>query len=110
MQTQPRIIRVSKAHLYLGMCREVFTKDIRPHLTEYRVGIRGKGFERTELDEVADRYMEANIIRYPAGEKPCRKDSTNVRIRPIGMSTKHTEASALQAALAQARGKKPKTG
>ena len=74
MQTQPRIIRVSKAHLYLGMCRETFTKDIRPHLTEFRVGIRGKGFDRTELDEVADRYMEANIIRRPVGDRnPCRE-------------------------------------
>ena len=108
MQTQPRIIRVSKAHLYLGMCREVFSKDIRPYLTEFRIGRIGKGFDRLELDKVAEAYMQTNIISRPVGDTPCPQDSTNQRIRRIGISKKSTEESELARVRALARGKKPR--
>jgi hypothetical protein len=107
MQTQPRIIRVGKAHEYMGMCKDVFAQQIRPHLTEIRVGIRGRGFDRLELDRVADEWMEKNIVRHPIGNQPC-KASTKRKNRPIGTSTKSIEASEFAAALAKAKGRKQK--
>jgi hypothetical protein len=89
----------------MGMCKDIFAKQIRPHLTEIRVGIRGKGFDRLELDRVADEYMEQNVIRHPVGDNVCSKAYTKKPSgRPIGMSIKSTEVSDLKALLAKAKG------
>ncbi|WP_434701567.1 helix-turn-helix transcriptional regulator [Pseudomonas sp. D1-36] len=59
---QPRILRVSQAPAYLGMCRDEFNKAVRPNVREFPIGKRGVGFDRVELDAWADAYIAANAI------------------------------------------------
>ena len=56
----PRVLRQRDAPAYLGMNERIFNKDIRPHLTEIRIGKRGVGYDRVEIDEVFDIYKEQN--------------------------------------------------
>ena len=51
---QPRIIRSKDAHKYLGMNKSLFYAEVRPKLTAVRIGVRGVGFDRLELDAFAD--------------------------------------------------------
>src|SRR5262245_11285400 len=56
----PRIIRVRDAPRYLGMDRNRFNVEVRPHLTEIRIGKQGVGFDRLELDAWVDDYKSRN--------------------------------------------------
>lgn len=56
---QPRFIRAYQAPGYLGMCREVFNKTVRPYVHEFPIGQQGIGFDRIELDQWADAYKAA---------------------------------------------------
>ena len=56
----PRFIRLRDAPAYLGMDRNRFNAEIRPHLVEIRVGIQGKAFDRLELDAIAEDYKSRN--------------------------------------------------
>jgi len=56
----PRVLRQKDAPAYLGMSERIFNKDIRPHLIEIRIGGRGVGYDRVEIDEVFDIYKERN--------------------------------------------------
>ncbi|UVL33284.1 hypothetical protein LOY43_20245 [Pseudomonas sp. B21-041] len=62
---QPRIIRAKLAPGYLGMCRDVFNKVVRPYVREFPIGGQGIGFDRVELDKWADAYIEENSIEKP---------------------------------------------
>eukprot|EP01030_Chromulinospumella_sphaerica_P005260 gene5260-5145_t len=62
LETAPRFIRASAAPAYLGMCREVFKNTVRPHVREFPIGKQGVGFDRHELDQWADAYVEAMAI------------------------------------------------
>lgn len=59
---QPRILRAYQAPGYLGMCRDVFNKTVRPYVREFPIGQQGVGFDRLELDQWADAYIAANSI------------------------------------------------
>ncbi|MHC8404278.1 hypothetical protein [Pseudomonas sp. TMB3-21] len=59
---QPRILRAFQAPSYLGMCREVFNKAVRPYVREFPIGKQGIGFDRLELDKWADAYIAAHSI------------------------------------------------
>jgi|SRR3990167_1074265 len=50
----PRIIRLKDAPKYLGMNKNVFYAEVRPKLHPKRIGKRGVGFDRLELDAWAD--------------------------------------------------------
>lgn len=41
MQIQPRLLRLRDAPDYLGMDRNRFNRDVRPVLTELRIGKQG---------------------------------------------------------------------
>lgn len=58
----PRILRAYQAPGYLGMCRDVFNKTVRPYVREFPIGKQGIGFDRLELDQWADRYIAARSI------------------------------------------------
>ena len=60
---QPRIIRAKQAPGYLGMCRDVFNRVVRPHVSEFPIGQQGVGFDRIELDKWADAYIAENTIK-----------------------------------------------
>lgn len=56
----PRLIRIRDAFGYLGMDRHRFNKEVRPLLTEMRIGIQGIAFDRLDLDKWVDYYKQHN--------------------------------------------------
>jgi predicted DNA-binding transcriptional regulator AlpA len=116
----PRFIRAGEAYGYLGMCRDEFNKTVRPNVREFPIGKQGIGFDRIELDQWADAYIESMAIEKAANqdnnqprsgrqgvnkwrEKPC---PASTRGTAFGTSTKSSEVSDFKKALDQARGKK----
>ncbi|MFL1533903.1 MULTISPECIES: hypothetical protein [Pseudomonas] len=117
----PRFIRASAAPAYLGMCREEFKNTVRPHVREFPIGKQGVAFDRHELDQWADAYIERMAIEKQTDqdnnpprsgrqgakqwrEKQCR---ASTRGTGFGTSTKSSEVADFKKALEQARGKKP---
>lgn len=56
----PRFIRFRDAPFYMGMDRNRFNKELRPHLTAIVVGVQGIAFDRLELDALGDAYKSRN--------------------------------------------------
>lgn len=52
--------RKREVHKYLGMDRNRFDKEVRPYLTEIRIGIQGIAFYKVELDRWAAQYYLRN--------------------------------------------------
>jgi len=46
----PRLLRFRDVSFYLGMDRNRFNAEVRPYLTEIRIGQQGIAFDRLELD------------------------------------------------------------
>ncbi|MFG0917213.1 hypothetical protein [Pseudomonas fulva] len=122
---QPRFIRFGDAPGYLGMCREEFNKTVRPHVREFPIGKQGVAFDRQELDEWADAYVEAKAIEKATAQDnnrprsdrlavtsketpwPKRQSQGSRKCRAAsGKSTKSTEGSEFKRALALVTGKK----
>jgi hypothetical protein len=104
IQLLPRLIRLRDAPLYLGMDRNRFNQEVRPHLTEVKIGTQGIAFDRLALDAWADEYIACN------GRPGRRKgDSTwdkkepldSISVKEFGTSTKCSEADAFARALEQ---------
>ena len=53
-------MRLRDAPDYLGMDRNRFNSDVRPCVTEIRIGTQGIAFDRLELDLWADQYKSRN--------------------------------------------------
>ena len=107
----PRFIRMRDAPIYLGMDKNRFNKEVRPSLTELKIGTQGIAFERHELDAWADDYISR--VGKPATKKlekvSCqRKSQASSKGASIGTSTKQSKADAFAKALEQATLKKPK--
>jgi hypothetical protein len=56
----PRLIRLRDAPFYLGMDRNRFNAEVRPHLVELRIGEQGVAFDRLDLDAWVDQYKSRN--------------------------------------------------
>lgn len=56
----PRFIRLRDAPTYLGMDKNRFNREVRPEVTEIRIGIQGVAFDRLDLDALADQYKQRN--------------------------------------------------
>ena len=56
----PRFLRLKDAPKYLGMDRNRFCQEVRPFITEIRMGTRSVAFDRLELDAFADQYRKRN--------------------------------------------------
>ncbi len=56
----PRLVRLRDAPAYLGMDRNRFNRDIRPHLTRIPIGQQGIAFDRLELDAWVEDYISRN--------------------------------------------------
>jgi hypothetical protein len=106
---QPRIIRFRDAPLYLGMDRNRFNAEVRPHLTEIPIGKQGIGFDRLELDAWVDDYRNRNgrpgrskgVKSWDANEYPassCGPES--------GISTNASSGGEFAKALAQLNSKR----
>ena len=58
--TPARLLRLRDAPMYLGMDRNRFNNEVRPHLTEIPIGTQGIAFDRLELDRWVDHYKSRN--------------------------------------------------
>ncbi len=56
----PRLVRLRDASGYLGMDRNRFNCEVRPHLTTIPIGRQGVAFDRLELDAWVDDYVSCN--------------------------------------------------
>jgi hypothetical protein len=56
----PRVLRLRDAPRYLGMNRNLFNSEVRPYLTEVRIGRQGVAFDRLELDAWWEQYQSRN--------------------------------------------------
>ena len=104
----PRIIRLRDAPGYIGMDRNRFNSEVRPHLTEVPIGAQGIGFDRLELDQWVDDYVARN-------GRPARKGVKlwDANTYPAlscgpasGMSTNASAGGEFARALEQVRSKK----
>lgn len=59
---QPRLLRMRDAPEYLGMSERVFNQIVRPNVREVVIGVQGVAFDREELDQWADTFMEENAV------------------------------------------------
>ena len=106
----PRIVRFRDAPAYLGMDRNRFNSEVRPHLTEIPIGIQGIGFDRLELDAWVDDYKSRNgrptrkgVKSWDASEYPASSSG------PVsGMSTNASAGGEFAKALEQLTSKKRK--
>tara|TARA_R110001592_G_scaffold265887_1_gene531472 strand:+ start:3539 stop:3901 length:363 start_codon:yes stop_codon:yes gene_type:complete len=111
---EPRIIRVGQALFYCGMSDRVFNAEIRPFLTEIRIGVQGVGFDKFELDEVLDDYIQ-RYGRAPTKNlesEQCKKSERKPVVasmigRVSGTSTKELAVSEFAKAQERVRRKKP---
>ncbi len=55
-----RLVRFRDAPAYLGMDRNRFNRDVRPHLTRIPIGQQGIAFDRLELDAWVEDYISRN--------------------------------------------------
>ena len=60
VEVVPRLLRLRDAPYYLGVDRHRFNREVRPFVTEIRVGRQGVAFDRLELDAWADQYKHRN--------------------------------------------------
>lgn len=108
----PRFLRYRDAPGYLGMDRNRFDLEVRPHLTEIPIGIQGIGFDRYELDVWADLYIAArgHPGRKRKGEIQCEPghEASSSPTTARGPSTRSTEASASSSASGRSVRRKPR--
>lgn len=64
----PRVIRLKNAPQYLGMDIHRFNAEVRPHVTEVRIGTQGVGFDRLDLDSWFDQYKTHGVRSINSGE------------------------------------------
>ncbi len=65
----PRVVRLRDAPRYLGMNRNLFNSDVRPFLSDVRIGRQGVAFDRLELDTWWEHSKSRNERR-PKASKP----------------------------------------
>jgi hypothetical protein len=75
--TQPRLIRLREAPHFFGMDKNRFNRELRPHLTEIRIGTQGVAFDRLEMEAAADDYKSRN--GRPAAQSERSKSWDNVK-------------------------------
>jgi hypothetical protein len=109
---QPRVIRLRDASTYLGMDKNRFDAEVRPHLIEIPIGSQGIGFDRLDLDDWFERYKEANGRPGRAMEggntwgRKSRQDCSSVGAS--GISRKSSEVVEFEKALERATSRKRK--
>ena len=107
--TAPRVLRFRDAPIYLGMDRNRFNAEVRPHLTEVPIGTQGIGFDRLELDAWFEDYKSRNGRPARKGDKRWdANDYPALSCEPgSGISTSASSGGEFAKALAQVASKKP---
>jgi predicted DNA-binding transcriptional regulator AlpA len=106
----PRLIRFRDVAAYLGMDRNRFNQEVRPYLTEIRIGRQGIAFDRLELDDWVDQYVACNgrpgrLQGVRPWDDENRPDSS--RERAFGTSTNGSKGKEFAKALARLSSRKP---
>ena len=104
----PRLIRFRDAPFYLGMDRNRFNAEVRPHLTEIPIGRQGIGFDRLELDAWFDEYTARNGRPARKGTKiwDANKRPASSKGAGYGTSTKGSRGGEFDKALDQLASRK----
>ena len=117
IKLMPRVIRAKDAHIYLGMDRNRFNHEVKPHLVAVPIGTQGIGYDRFDLDAWWEVYKERNgqpgALCKMEGEAQWENEcqvSTAGRTSPAvcGTSTKSSSANAFAKAVERATKKKQK--
>ena len=107
----PRLLRFRDAPRYLGMDRNRFNAEVRPCLTEIRIGRQGIAFDRLELDAWVDHYKTRNgrPASNPTGEGLWDAEESQgcVSAAGSGISKSRSLDAKFTKALAQAISKRP---
>ena len=91
----PRLVRLRDAPAYLGMDRNRFNRDVRPHLTRIPIGQQGIAFDRLELDAWVEDYVSRNGRRPKA---PKLEDDTCQNVTECRGSAKKAGSGTLKSA------------
>ena len=106
----PRFIRLHDAPTYLGMDKNRFNHDVRPHVTVIPIGTQGIAFDRVDLDSWADHYKHRNGRPAAQSERRRPGETQQRQASPIavgsGTSTSSTEESAVAKALERVASRK----
>ena len=107
---QPRLLRLRDAPAYIGMDRNRFNAEVRPHVTEIPIGRQGIAFDRLELDAWADKYISR--IGRPGRSKgetiwDAKQCQASLKEAQSGTSTSASTGGEFAAALEQLTCKKP---
>ncbi len=112
MDFQPRFIRLKDAGRYLGMDPNRFNDEVRPFVTEIRIGTQGIAFDRLDLDQWADEYKKVNGCPGKAMKGATtwgRKSRQGLsKEEKSGTSGKQSKVSEFEKALARATSKRPR--
>lgn len=106
----PRLLRFRDAPRYLGMDRNRFNAEVRPYVTELRIGRQGVAFDRLELDAWVDHYKSSNgRPGQLKGEMTWDENGSRASIRgtAFGKLIKSSSAGDFAKALVRAAQKKP---
>ncbi len=107
----PRLIRFRDAPKYLGMDKNRFNRDVRPHLIEIPIGKQGIAFDRLDLDAWVEHYKccngrpKTNRRNIWDETKKCQGLSN---VETYGTSTKSLTAEEFAKVLAQVTSSKRK--
>jgi hypothetical protein len=107
----PRFVRFRDAPAFFGMNKNLFNREVRPRLTEIRIGRQGRAFDRLEMEATAEEYRSRNGRPAAARSKPWDKtegecqDSNDVV--ESGTSTRLSTERAFAKALEHATSRKP---
>lgn len=93
----PRLVRLRDAPAYLGMDRNRFNREVRPHLTNIPIGRQGVAFDRLELDAWVEDYISRNGRRPKA---PKLEDDTCQNVTECRGSAKKAMPGTLKSAAA----------
>ncbi len=105
------LIRVRDAPAYLGMDKNRFNREVRPHLIEIPIGRQGIGFDRLDLDAWIEDYKKRNARPWkaiggkPLWDKKCRQGSS--KEVKSGTSERRSQEERFKKALERAISKKP---
>ena len=107
----PRIIRMRDAPFYLGVNKNFFNSDIRPYLTEIKIGVQGIAFDRLDLDAWVDE-MKSRIgkpaIKTMEQKSWQKRHPASSKGATFGTSTRQSEEAEFAAVLAKVTSKKLK--
>ncbi len=108
----PKVIRLKDAPRYLGMNKNRFNRDIKPILPILRIGVRGIGFDRVDLDQWVEDTKQRNecpvLPRRTVWDKKAKKCQAWSKEAKSGTLTKWSTGGAFAKALVRLNSQKQK--